>query len=82
MPLVVQRVGSMLTPYFARGPVTDLAAVTATDRARWVRFFHGMRARGVHLPPSPYEAWFLSTAHDASAIARALAAAEGALGDS
>jgi glutamate-1-semialdehyde 2,1-aminomutase len=58
--------------------VTCLDDVTRSDRARWTRFFHAMLARGVLLPPSPYEAWFLSSAHDAAALGRVLAAADGA----
>jgi len=75
----VQRQGSMLCLYFTAEPVRHLADVTSSDRARWVRFFHGMLERGVLLPPSPYEAWFLSTAHDASVVERILTAAAGAL---
>jgi len=62
-PLVDQRQGSMSCAYFSTEPVTNLAAVTASNRELWTRFFHGMLERGVLLAPSPYEAWFLSTAH-------------------
>ena len=79
VPLQVGRQGSMLCPYFAAEPVRCLADVTRSDRARWTRFFHGMLERGVLLPPSPYEAWFLSTAHDAAAIRELLDAADAAL---
>jgi glutamate-1-semialdehyde 2,1-aminomutase len=44
----------------------------------YARFFHGMLERGGALPPSGYEAWFVSTAHDAPALERTLEAAEGA----
>jgi glutamate-1-semialdehyde 2,1-aminomutase len=79
VPVRVQRVGSMLCLYFTAEPVRSLADVTTSDRERWVRFFAGMLERGVLLPPSPYEAWFLSTEHDAGTVARVLEAAEGAL---
>ncbi|MEW6072908.1 MAG: glutamate-1-semialdehyde 2,1-aminomutase [Planctomycetota bacterium] len=75
VPLAVGRQGSMLCPYLAAAPVTSFPAVLASDRARWLRFFHAMLARGVLLPPSPFEAWFLSTAHDDSTIERIVAAA-------
>jgi glutamate-1-semialdehyde 2,1-aminomutase len=80
VPLVVGRVGSMVCPYFAERPVTNFAEVLASDRERWVRFFHGMLARGVLLPPSPFEAWFLSTAHTHAQLERVVAAADEVLG--
>ena len=75
----VQRQGSMLCLYLAEGPVTNLEAVHASDHERWTRFFQTMLARGVLLPPSPYEAWFLSTAHDADCVEEIIAAAGEAL---
>ena len=78
VPLFVGRQGSMLCPYLAGAPVTNFADVMASDRERWTPFFHGMLERGVLLPPSPFEAWFLSTAHDAAVIARIVEAARGA----
>ena len=80
VPLCVPRQGSMLGPYFTAAPVRDLAGATASDRERWTRFFHHMLERGVLLPPSPFEAWFLSTAHDEGVIDEVLEAADGALG--
>jgi glutamate-1-semialdehyde 2,1-aminomutase len=71
----VGRQGSMLCPYLAASPVTSFAAVLATDRERWKRFFHAMLARGVLLPPSPFEAWFVSSAHGDAVIDRVVAAA-------
>ncbi len=73
--LFVGRVGSMLCPYLSSEPVTDFAGVMASDRERWSEFFRAMIARGVHLAPSPFEAWFVSTAHDDEAIDRVIAAA-------
>lgn len=72
----VGRVGSMMCPYFAPVMPRDLADVTATDREEWTRFFHGMLRRGVLMPPSPYEAFFLSVRHDEAVIARILEAAD------
>lgn len=65
----------MLCPYFAAGPVTCFQDVLDSDRERWTRFFHVMVEEGVLLPPSPFEAWFLSTAHDEAVIDRVVAAA-------
>ena len=82
VPGRVQRQGSMLCLYFAAEPVRCLADVTRSDRERWVRFFRGMLERGVLLPPSPYEAWFLSTEHDEAVMGRVLEAAAGAIASS
>ncbi|MDA1264107.1 MAG: glutamate-1-semialdehyde 2,1-aminomutase [Planctomycetota bacterium] len=79
VPAVVQRQGSMLCLYLREAPAVNMTDVTASDRERWTRFFQGMLERGVLLPPSPYEAWFLSTAHDAGVVDEVVAAAEGAL---
>jgi glutamate-1-semialdehyde 2,1-aminomutase len=61
--ITVQRVGSMLTPFFAREPVRNLADAQASDRARYADLFHHLLERGVYIAPSPAEALFVSTAH-------------------
>ncbi len=63
IPMRVQRQGSMLGVFFTDSPVTNLEDVTATDRQRFTRVFHRLLGQGIHLPPSAYEALFLSTAH-------------------
>ena len=75
----VQRVGSMLTVFFGAGAVRNFADAQAADHARFGRFFHAMLDRGHHLPPSGYEAWFVSTAHDEGVIDRTVAAAREAV---
>lgn len=82
VPLSVGRQGSMICPYFLGAPVTSFGDAMASDRERWVRFFHGMLNRGVHLPPSPFEAWFLSTAHDDGVVDALIEAADGAIAGS
>lgn len=72
----VGRVGSMMCPYFAAAQPENLADVTATDREAWTRFFNEMLGRGVLMPPSPYEAFFLSTEHDDAVLGRVLEAAD------
>jgi glutamate-1-semialdehyde 2,1-aminomutase len=59
----VQRVGSLLTLFFIGSPVACEADTRAIDRERFARFHRGMRERGVLLPPSQMECWFLSLAH-------------------
>ena len=73
----VVRLGSLLTLFFAAGPLTDFASVKRSDVARYARFFHAMLERGVFLPPAQFEAWFVSTAHsDADLRKTARAAGE------
>jgi len=63
VPLRVQRVGTMLTPFFTAEPVRDFAEAKRTDREAYKRFFHAMLEAGVYLPPSPFEAAFTSSVH-------------------
>jgi glutamate-1-semialdehyde 2,1-aminomutase len=64
----VQRIGSLLTLFFTDSPVASERDTVRADRARFARFHRGMRERGVLLPPSQLECWFLSLAHDESDI--------------
>jgi glutamate-1-semialdehyde 2,1-aminomutase len=73
--VAINRVGSMLTPFFCRGPVIDYASAKAADTARYGRFFHGMLQRGVYLAPAQFEALFVSLAHSESDIDQTLRAA-------
>ncbi|MEZ4403014.1 MAG: glutamate-1-semialdehyde 2,1-aminomutase [Kofleriaceae bacterium] len=78
VPASVQRVGSMITLFFTATPVVDYATAKTCDLARFASYFRGMRERGVSLPPSQFEAMFLSLAHtddDIDAIVTAAAAA-------
>jgi glutamate-1-semialdehyde 2,1-aminomutase len=63
VPITVQRVGTMLTPFFTPEPVHDYAQARRTDRAAYNAFFHEMLDAGVYLPPSAFEAAFTSSAH-------------------
>ncbi len=74
----VGRQGSMLCLYFSKQPVLTLDVAMKSDRELWTRWFHAMKERGVLLPPSPFEAWFVSIAHDDAAIERVTRAADGA----
>jgi glutamate-1-semialdehyde 2,1-aminomutase len=63
VPLIVQRVGTMLTPFFTGERVRDFAGAKRTDREAYKRFFHAMLEAGVYLPPSQFEAAFTSSVH-------------------
>jgi len=69
----------MLTPFFTSLPVVDTQTAFATDRGLYARFFQELLSRGVLVPPSPFEAWFLSGAHTSKDCERLLEAAEGAM---
>ncbi len=76
---VVQQARSMLTLFFGRDKVTNFEEAKACDAARFAKFFHAMLKRGVHLPPSSMEAWFVSAAHDDEAIDQTIAAVDDSL---
>jgi glutamate-1-semialdehyde 2,1-aminomutase len=77
---VVQRVGAMATLFFGPSRVASWDDATTVDRDRFGRFFQAAYRRGVLLPPSPFEAWFLMEDHRA-ALDEAIAALVAALGD-
>ena len=76
---VVQRVGSMLTLFFTDSPVRHFDDAARVDHRRFAEFHRLMLERGVLLPPSGYEAWFISIAHDEEAVEKTIAAAREAL---
>jgi glutamate-1-semialdehyde 2,1-aminomutase len=61
--VTINRVGSMFTVFFADQAVTDYASALRSDTARYAAFFRAMLGRGIYLPPSQFEAAFLSAAH-------------------
>jgi glutamate-1-semialdehyde 2,1-aminomutase len=74
----LNRVGSMFTLFFCPGPVTDFAGAKRADAAIYAKFFRAMLAEGVYLPPSQFEAAFVSLAMDRKAIKRVRKAAKAA----
>jgi len=79
VPLTLNRVGSMWTWFFTANPVTNYAQAALSDTAAFGRFHHAMlngRLGGVWLPPSQFEAAFLSTAHGSEEVAATIAAAK------
>jgi glutamate-1-semialdehyde 2,1-aminomutase len=71
----VQRVGSMITLFFAKGPITNFADSAATDTERFASFHRGLLERGIYWPPSKYEAAFLGAAHTEDDVDRTITAA-------
>ena len=68
IPLTVNRLGSMLTPFFTERAVRDYAGARHADTALFASWFQRLLAKGVSLPPAQFEAAFVSTAHDDEAI--------------
>ena len=79
VPLTINRVGSMMTLFFSADEVTGWASVSASDKEAFGRFFHRMIDEGVYLPPSGFEAMFVSTAHGNADIDATVEAARRAL---
>lgn len=75
VPLHVNALGSMVTPFFTSSRVRDYRTATTADTAAFATFFQAMLDRGVYLPPSQFEAWFISGAHTMRDIAKTVAAA-------
>jgi glutamate-1-semialdehyde 2,1-aminomutase len=74
VPICYNRVGSMFTWFFAAGPVTNWDSAAKSDTVGFGRFFRAMLENGVHLPPSQFEAAFLSAAHSEEDIQQTIAA--------
>jgi glutamate-1-semialdehyde 2,1-aminomutase len=73
--VAVARVGSLLTVFFRRDAPTDAAQALGSDRAAYARFFGAMLDQGILLPPSQFEAWFVSMAHGPTEIQATIDAA-------
>jgi glutamate-1-semialdehyde 2,1-aminomutase len=70
----VQTAGSMFSVFFTDAEVRDFDDAKQQETYRFTAFFHAMLAQGVYLPPSAFESWFVSTAHDERAVERIAAA--------
>ena len=77
--VTINHVCGMLTVFFGVESVTDMDSASKNDREMFGRFFHAMLANGVYLPPSPFEAWFVSLAHSDQNIDATIEAARRSL---
>jgi len=82
VPVCSNRVGSMMTMFFQKGPVTDYTSAKACDTVAYGKFFRGMLAEGIYLAPSQFEAAFVGTAHGDLEIEQTLTAADKVLRES
>jgi len=74
-PVTINRVGSMITLFFTDVPVTDFDSAMTSNTDKHAKFFHAMLSRGVYLPPSQFEAWFVSLMHGEEEIRKTTEAA-------
>jgi glutamate-1-semialdehyde 2,1-aminomutase len=79
VPLQVNAVGSLVTPFFTTRPVRDYESATSASTDQYARFFRAMITRGVYPPPSQFEAWFLSAAHRPRDVDKTVRAARAAM---
>ncbi|MFG6199606.1 glutamate-1-semialdehyde 2,1-aminomutase [Nonomuraea sp. JJY05] len=70
VPHRLQRAGNLFSIFFTDAEVTNFAEAKTQNTAAFTAFFHAMLDQGVYLPPSAYEAWFLSASHDEEALGR------------
>ena len=80
VPSYTNRVGSMWTTFFQKGPVTDYVSAKRSDTKRYAQYFHGLLERGVYIAPSQFEAGFVSLAHSKRDLDRTIAAVRSVLG--
>ena len=71
VPYRLQEAGSLFSVFLgSTAQVRDFDSARRQSSAAYAAFFHAMLAGGVYLPPSPYEAWFVSAAHDGESVSR------------
>jgi glutamate-1-semialdehyde 2,1-aminomutase len=79
--VTVNRVGSMFTLFFGSHPIRNMDDTAACDHGQFAAYFHGMRNRGINLPPSQYEACFVSLAHTEAHVKKTVDAAAEVFGE-
>ena len=80
-PLQIATAPGLLTPFFAPEPVRDYTGAQQTDHEAYAAWCRALLARGVYAPPSPYEAWFVSTVHGPEHLDRTVEAATAAFAE-
>jgi len=75
IPVQINRVGSLLTLFFSEKPVTDFASASASNTHLYAEFWRALLKDGIYLPPSAFEAWFVSSAHSNSDLEKTIRAA-------
>jgi glutamate-1-semialdehyde 2,1-aminomutase len=80
-PFVINHMGSMISVHFSEKPVIDFASAAAANNAFFNKYFHAMLDRGIYLPPSAFESWFLSNALSTEDLDRTIEATREALAE-
>ncbi|MDB5232219.1 MAG: hemL [Chitinophagaceae bacterium] len=78
-PYVINQLGSMISVHFSDKPVTDFTSSALSDIEMFKKFFHAMLKRGVYLPPSAFESWFLNNALATADLDKTIVAAKESL---
>ncbi|NCI51593.1 glutamate-1-semialdehyde 2,1-aminomutase [Sediminibacterium roseum] len=78
-PYVINRLGSMISIHFSDHPVVDFATAASADNQLFNKYFHAMLKRGVYLPPSAFESWFLNNALSYDDLDKTISATEESL---
>lgn len=78
-PYVINRLGSMISIHFSDHAVTDFATAASADNQLFSKYFHAMLKRGIYLPPSAFESWFLNNALSYDDLDKTIAATEESL---
>jgi glutamate-1-semialdehyde 2,1-aminomutase len=78
VPHVINRAGNLFSVFFTADPVVDIQSARSQDTKAYARFFHAALDAGLWLPPSAFEAWFVSTSHGAEELTRIGTALEAA----
>ncbi len=80
IPVTVNRATGMFTLFFTEGPVKDYLSAKTSDTRRFAKFFIEMLSQGIYLPPSQFEAWFISIAHTQQDLDKTAEACDRAFG--
>ena len=76
IPVSINRATGMFTLFFAEGPVTDYRTAKMSNTKRFSQFFIEMMNEGIYLPPSQFEAWFISISHSLSDLDKTIEACD------
>ncbi len=79
MPFVINSFGSMISVHFSDHPVTDFASAASANNELFKKYFHRMLDRGIYLPPSAFESWFLNNALTTEDLDKTISATEESL---
>jgi glutamate-1-semialdehyde 2,1-aminomutase len=79
VPIQINAIGSMITPFFTSERVVNLRTAMTADTNAFGDFFRAMIERGIYLPPSQFEAWFISGTHTMRDVSRTIRAAQQAM---